>query len=210
MSVNNRTTASVRVFNRSENCPGGIACKNRADWRCWHFITRCWSVTPNFFAHIVPQLRYLLFPRYAIYDLLIRAKVEGWNMLLIGGMTARLLVLKNGVNALLLKGCRRLEAMQQRRLEGTVRWIQQHFKVLSVVENDEFSFKEAERLRSSMVVNNIAGILRLESKFVNVINTILNVFIAFENDYTTMFIATRIADRVKDMMGSEFLMKLSP
>lgn len=68
---------------------------------------------------------------------------------------------------------------------------------------------KAEVIKLSRPGNEVDGIVRSDSTFVDLMKAILTFAFAFEKEHNENFVATNIVDIVEDVLSSEFLTKIS-
>lgn len=60
----------------------------------------------------------------------------------------------------------------------------------------------------SKIGNTLTGILRHDSNFVDLMRTIMKLVISFQKADSKNFVATRVADNVRDMVRADFLTRM--
>lgn len=103
--------------------------------------------------------------------------------------------LNEGAKLLFLDGANRLEAMKEHHVESPVGLILRHIKARSIVTENKIVTKEG-KIKRKTLENKVTGIVRHNPTFMDLIKSILNFAIAFE-EYKEKFAATRIVGTVE-------------
>lgn len=90
-----------------------------------------------------------------------------------------------------------------------VGWNQEPILIRLIVREDRDASSNAERSKLSKLANKVPRIVRYDSMSVDLMKTILNLATSLQDEYTERFVATRILDIVKDMIGVGFLIEMS-
>lgn len=88
-------------------------------------------------------------------------------------------------------------------MAGDVGCIQQPIVTCPIVREEKMGLSEVEAIKLSKPANNVTGVVRRDSTFVDLMESILNLFIESDNEYEDKFLATSIVIIVKDKMGSD-------
>lgn len=124
---------------------------------------------------------------------------------LTAAMTAGSLVLNNSAKIALLDERDRLEEVPQQLVGSDIKWIQPQILICLLVGRHRVAFNKDEVIKPGRLTNKLILIVLHDTAFVNFMTTTLNFAITFEKENRESSAAKRIANILKDMMGSSFL-----